>query len=89
MLPARPPLSPLPHIGPALLSGSLSEAAHAGRGHHYLWVESYSEEHARPFFFNQETKVSSWERPPDLGAPRPAAVAALARTCVALGGGPL
>ena len=35
--------------------------------HQYTWVESYSDEHERPFFFNQETKVSTWDKPPDLG----------------------
>ena len=45
--------------------------------HQYTWVESYSDEHERPaatrrtrgaaFFYNQDTKVSTWDRPPDLG----------------------
>ena len=32
----------------------------------YAWVEGYSEEHSRPFFYNQETKESVWSRPVDL-----------------------
>ncbi|KAK9838110.1 hypothetical protein WJX81_001954 [Elliptochloris bilobata] len=36
------------------------------RAHLFTWVESYSDEHERPFFYNQQTKVSTWERPPDL-----------------------
>lgn len=32
----------------------------------YLWVESYSEDHGRHFYFNQETQSSTWERPADL-----------------------
>jgi hypothetical protein len=33
----------------------------------YVWVERWSEEAQAPYFFNQETKTSVWERPADLG----------------------
>lgn len=32
----------------------------------YVWLEGWSEDYQRPFFYNQETKQSSWDRPPDL-----------------------
>ncbi|KAK9905006.1 hypothetical protein WJX75_007576 [Coccomyxa subellipsoidea] len=32
----------------------------------YTWVEGWSEQYERPFFFNQETQESVWDRPPDL-----------------------
>lgn len=32
----------------------------------YVWVEQFSEDLKRPFFFNYETKETTWERPPDL-----------------------
>lgn len=32
----------------------------------YQWVEQWSEELKRPYFYNQESRVSVWERPPDL-----------------------
>jgi hypothetical protein len=32
----------------------------------YVWVEGWSEEYGRPFFFNQESRTSTWDRPPDL-----------------------
>eukprot|EP01026_Neomeris_dumetosa_P044987 TRINITY_DN3811_c0_g2_i1.p2 TRINITY_DN3811_c0_g2~~TRINITY_DN3811_c0_g2_i1.p2 ORF type:complete len:128 (-),score=14.52 TRINITY_DN3811_c0_g2_i1:142-525(-) len=32
----------------------------------YLWVEQYSAEHKKIFYFNQATKTSSWEKPVDL-----------------------
>ena len=32
----------------------------------YVWVEGWSEDYQRPFFYNQESKQSSWDRPPDL-----------------------
>eukprot|EP01024_Parvocaulis_polyphysoides_P045057 TRINITY_DN41899_c0_g1_i1.p2 TRINITY_DN41899_c0_g1~~TRINITY_DN41899_c0_g1_i1.p2 ORF type:complete len:125 (-),score=19.84 TRINITY_DN41899_c0_g1_i1:407-781(-) len=32
----------------------------------YVWVEQYSNEHRKPFYFNQETKTSVWEKPVDL-----------------------
>jgi hypothetical protein len=31
-----------------------------------LQVEQFSEELQRPYFYNQETRQSQWERPPDL-----------------------
>lgn len=32
----------------------------------YTWVEGWSEQYERPFFYNQETQESVWDRPPDL-----------------------
>ncbi|CAL5220666.1 g2712 [Coccomyxa viridis] len=32
----------------------------------YVWLEGWSEDYQRPFFYNQESKQSSWDRPPDL-----------------------
>lgn len=32
----------------------------------YAWIEQYSHELHRPFFFNQETLESTWVRPADL-----------------------
>ena len=32
----------------------------------YSWVENWSDEHKRPFYFNQKTKESTWEKPIDL-----------------------
>ena len=32
----------------------------------YVWVEGWSEEYGRPFVFNQESRMSTWDRPPDL-----------------------
>lgn len=34
--------------------------------YNYVWVEQYSEELRRPYFYNQETRESTWERPADL-----------------------
>lgn len=34
--------------------------------HKYAWVENWSEEHKRPFYYNQKTKESMWEKPMDL-----------------------
>jgi hypothetical protein len=34
----------------------------------YLWVELWSREAQRPYYFHQASKQTSWERPPDLGA---------------------
>jgi hypothetical protein len=34
----------------------------------YLWVELWSQEAQRPYYFHQASKQTSWERPPDLGA---------------------
>jgi len=28
--------------------------------HKYSWVENWSEEHKRPFYYNQKTKESAW-----------------------------
>ena len=36
------------------------------QAHKYSWVEGYSAEHGRAFFYNQETQESTWERPADL-----------------------
>ena len=35
----------------------------AGR---YAWVETWSEEHNRPFYYDQVAKVSTWDKPADL-----------------------
>ena len=32
----------------------------------YQWVEQWSEELKRPYYYNQESRVSIWERPADL-----------------------
>ncbi len=32
----------------------------------YAWVEQYSEDLQRPYFYNQDTRESTWERPADL-----------------------
>ncbi|KAL6757653.1 spliceosomal protein FBP11/Splicing factor PRP40 [Haematococcus lacustris] len=32
----------------------------------YTWVEQYSKEISKPFFWNQETLQSTWDRPADL-----------------------
>ncbi|KAK9834469.1 hypothetical protein WJX74_002316 [Apatococcus lobatus] len=32
----------------------------------YTWIEGWSEEWARPYFFNQETRESKWDRPADM-----------------------
>ena len=32
----------------------------------YVWLQGWSEDYQRPFFYNQETKQSSWDKPPDL-----------------------
>lgn len=34
--------------------------------HRYMWIEMYSADVKKPFFWNQETKESTWERPTDL-----------------------
>ncbi len=36
------------------------------QAHRYTWVENWSEEHQRPFYYNQKTKESKWEKPVDL-----------------------
>ena len=36
------------------------------QAHRYSWVENWSEEHQRPFYYNQKTKESKWEKPVDL-----------------------
>ncbi len=38
----------------------------AAQAHRYAWQEGWSEEHSRHFYYNQETKESSWDRPADL-----------------------
>lgn len=35
--------------------------------YNYIWVEQWSEDLQRPYFYNQETQESQWERPSDLG----------------------
>ena len=32
----------------------------------YAWVETWSEEHNRPFFYDQVNQVSTWDKPADL-----------------------
>lgn len=34
--------------------------------HKYSWVENWSDEHKRPFYYNQKTLESTWEKPVDL-----------------------
>lgn len=36
------------------------------KAHRYSWVENWSSEHSRPFYFNQKTKTSQWDKPIDL-----------------------
>lgn len=36
------------------------------KAHRYSWVENWSSEHSRPFYFNQKTRASQWEKPDDL-----------------------
>lgn len=36
------------------------------KAHRYTWIENWSSEHTRPFYFNQKTKTSQWEKPVDL-----------------------
>jgi hypothetical protein len=38
----------------------------AARRYKYTWVEQYSEELRKSYFYNQETGASTWERPPDM-----------------------
>ena len=32
----------------------------------YAWVETWSEEHNRPFYYDQANHISTWEKPADL-----------------------
>lgn len=32
----------------------------------YAWVESWSEEHNRPFYYDQSNHISTWDKPADL-----------------------
>ena len=32
----------------------------------YAWVENWSEEHQRPFYYDQQNHVSTWDKPADL-----------------------
>ena len=32
----------------------------------YAWVEMYSEEHKRPFYYDQQNHISTWDKPADL-----------------------
>ena len=32
----------------------------------YAWVETWSEAHNRPFYYDQANQVSTWEKPADL-----------------------
>lgn len=36
------------------------------QAYQYSWVEAYSPAHDLVYFFNQETKESTWDRPADL-----------------------
>jgi WW domain len=49
-------------------SGKLPEAAlHVdAQAQKYSWVENWSEDHKRAFYYNQRTKESTWEKPADL-----------------------
>lgn len=54
---------PAAHPPPALAPPPPRPCPQAWR---YVWVERWSEEHKRPYYFNQETKQSTWTRPADL-----------------------
>ncbi|KAL3147099.1 hypothetical protein ABBQ38_015058 [Trebouxia sp. C0009 RCD-2024] len=32
----------------------------------YAWVETWSEEHNRPFYYDQANHISTWDKPADL-----------------------
>lgn len=32
----------------------------------YAWVETWSEEHNRPFYYDQVNQISTWDKPADL-----------------------
>lgn len=32
----------------------------------YAWIETWSEEHKLPFYYDQVNKVSTWDKPADL-----------------------
>jgi len=32
----------------------------------YAWVETWSEEHNRPFYYDQSNHISTWDKPADL-----------------------
>ena len=32
----------------------------------YEWVESWSEEHNRPYYYDQANHISTWDKPADL-----------------------
>lgn len=44
----------------------LAELCFPAQSLQYVWLEGWSEDYQRPFFYNQESKQSSWDRPPDL-----------------------
>lgn len=41
----------------------LDQDPNAGK---YAWVEMYSEEHKRPFYYDQQNHISTWDKPADL-----------------------
>ncbi len=32
----------------------------------YAWVETWSEEHSRPYYYDQANHISTWDKPADL-----------------------
>mmetsp|Transcript_15995 Transcript_15995/g.48035 ORF Transcript_15995/g.48035 Transcript_15995/m.48035 type:complete len:141 (-) Transcript_15995:446-868(-) len=48
------------------LSATGERLGYDPNAHRYSWVENWSEEHKRPFYYNQRTKASKWEKPADL-----------------------
>ena len=40
-----------------------SQCSQAGK---YAWVETWSEEHNRPFYYDQAKHISTWDKPADL-----------------------
>lgn len=43
------------------------EAGAGAQDYRFLWVELWSAEAERVYYFNQETQTTSWDRPVDLG----------------------
>ncbi|DBA80352.1 TPA: hypothetical protein ACH3X2_007299 [Trebouxia sp. C0005] len=41
----------------------LEEDPNAGK---YAWVETWSEEHNRPYYYDQANHISTWDKPADL-----------------------
>jgi hypothetical protein len=49
---------------PGVHGEKLSEDPHMLK---YTWVEFYSEDLQKTYYYNQETRESTWEKPHDLG----------------------